>query len=58
VWLLESDDCGVRRLRRLQQEYAEARDQEKVSREIRVPFKSMEARFAELSALACQRSRN
>jgi hypothetical protein len=53
VWLLESGDSGARCLRRLQQEWAEARDQEKVRQEIKAPLvKSLDTRFAELSALA------
>ncbi len=53
VWLLERDDREVRLLRRLQQEWAEVRDMEKVRQEIGAPLvKSMDVRFAELSALA------
>jgi hypothetical protein len=53
VWLLEPDDRDVRLLRRLQQEWAEVRDMEKVRQETGTPpVKSMDARFAELSALA------
>jgi len=53
VWLLEPDDREVRLLRRLQQEWAEVRDMEKVRQETGSPLvKSMDVRFAELSALA------
>ena len=53
VWLLEPDDREVRLMRRLQQEWAEVRDMEKVRQETgSPPVKSMDARFAELSALA------
>ncbi len=53
VWLLEPDDREVRLLRRLQQDWAEVRDMEKVRQETRTPqVKNMDARFAELSAVA------
>jgi hypothetical protein len=53
VWLLEPDDRDVRLLRRLQQEWAEVRDMEKVRQETGTPpVKSMDVRFAELCELA------
>jgi hypothetical protein len=53
VWLLEPDDREVRLQRRLQQEWAEVRNMEKVRQEIGTPpVKSMDVRFAELCALA------
>jgi hypothetical protein len=53
VWLLESDDRGVRVLRRLQMEYAEVRQQEKARQEMRQRVaKTMDTRFKDLSALA------
>jgi hypothetical protein len=53
VWLLEPDDREVRLRRRLQQDWAEVRNLEKVREEIGTPpAKTMDDRFAELCVLA------
>jgi hypothetical protein len=54
VWLLESDDREVRRLRRLQQEWAESRQFDEVNREIGAPITGKDSRFAQLSPVARQ----
>jgi hypothetical protein len=54
VWLLESDDREVRRLRRLQQEWAESRQLDEVYREIGEATEDKNARFTRLSPVAEQ----